>query len=153
MAKLYTVQMIIAESFPQFVGRTTIVATDVSDAALSRAKEGVYSPLEVNRGLIAPRLIKHFEKAPGGFRTKPHLKEGIIFRQHNLLESVVAGGPFDIVMCRNVFIYFTARDRQVAVGHLLSATAPDGFIGMGTSEVYLQPAVQPGWFDRKSKEN
>ena len=54
-------------------------------------------------------------------------------------------------MCRNVFIYFSLRDRKIATDHLLQSACPDGFIGMGTSEVYLQPSVAPGWFDCSTK--
>lgn len=147
--EVYTIAMILAEQAPELVANLHILATDVSEPAVERGRAGVYTSLEINRGLTALRVMKHFEKAEGGFRIKENLRGRITWRPHNLLEAMsTAQGAFDVVMCRNVFIYFNDRDRKLAMSHLCHATREDGFIGLGTSEIYLQPAIAPGWFAR-----
>lgn len=147
--EVYTIAMILAELAPELVEAVTITATDISEPAVVRGRAGVYSTLETNRGLTAVRLMKHFEKAEGGFRVKQMLRERITWRPHNLLEPMqTTAGLYDVVLCRNVFIYFNDRDRKTAMSHIIAATTMDGYVGLGTSEIYLRPALAPGWFAR-----
>jgi chemotaxis protein methyltransferase CheR len=114
----------------------------------------VYTTLEVNRGVSAVRLIRHFEKAPGGFAVKQVLKTKVQWRNENLLRASHAASKFDIVLCRNVLIYFDAHDREIALGHLIDSTTDGGYIGLGTSETFLKPQVAPGWYRHsKTKES
>ncbi|RYF47013.1 MAG: protein-glutamate O-methyltransferase CheR [Cytophagaceae bacterium] len=150
----YSLAMLLKESDPELLRNTEIFASDVSEAALERARKGVYSTVEVNRGLTAPRLIKHFDKSPGGFSIKEDLRRVIQWRAENLLQVAHKALPFDIILCRNVLIYFDNKDRQVALSNLLGSTTEGGYIGLGTSETLLKPQVAPGWYRyTRAKEN
>lgn len=142
----YSVAMLLKEIDPDLLKSTEIYASDISEAALDRARKGVYNTVEVNRGLTAPRLIKHFDKAPGGFSVKEDLKRTIQWKAENLLQVAHKSFPFDIILCRNVLIYFDKNDRQVALSNLLGSTSQGGYIGLGTSEALLKPQVAPGWY-------
>ncbi|MFT7486420.1 MAG: chemotaxis protein methyltransferase CheR, partial [Candidatus Paceibacteria bacterium] len=79
-----------------------ILATDISEQALSQAREGVYGDLEIRRGLSDGELDKHFTPEGDAWRIKPHLQRMVRFERRNLLESFAALGEFDVIFCRNV---------------------------------------------------
>jgi len=88
----------------------SIIATDISERALNAAAAGRYTQLQVQRGLPATLLVKHFEKLNSGetqyeWAVKSELKKNIQFKKLNLLEPFGTMGPFDLVLCRNVLIY------------------------------------------------
>lgn len=144
----YTIAMALAECAPDIAPYCTIHATDVSQIAVDYGKAGVYSILEVNRGLNASRMLRHFEQVPGGFRPKPGLRDRIEWRQHNLLGAMPEPSGCDIVMCRNVLIYFNDRDRKEVIQRLHRAAKPgSGFVGVGSTEILtMGTSVTPGWY-------
>lgn len=147
----YSLAILLEEKWPQLAESVFILGTDVSEPAVQRAAAGLYTSLEVNRGITAMRLVKHFEKAEGGFRVKPKLRSRISWQVRNLLQEPPTVGPFDIVLCRNVLIYFDAQDRKIAHARLTDAGRANGYIGLGTSEFCAHQNVAPGWFIQQAK--
>ncbi|HEX4923862.1 MAG TPA: protein-glutamate O-methyltransferase CheR [Bdellovibrionales bacterium] len=114
-----------------------IFCSDISSAALDRAREGTYSEFEVQRGLTPGHLARFFHKTPGGWRVNDELRAALTFKQLNLLEPPPAVGPFDLILCRNVLIYFD-RDTKVRVlANLEHAMAPWAFLFLGATESLL----------------
>ncbi|MGI8724711.1 MAG: CheR family methyltransferase [Methyloceanibacter sp.] len=103
----YSLAMEIAERQRDLVGwNIEIVATDFSTAALRKARNGVYSQFEVQRGLPVSLLVKHFTKVVNGWEISPAMRSRVQFREHNLLAECETLGTFDVIFCRNVLIYF-----------------------------------------------
>ncbi len=146
----YTLSMLLEENFPGLLDRTSIVATDVSEGVLAQAAKGVFSVFEVNRGISAPRLIKHFERAGGSFKVKDRLRRPITWTQQNLISGPPPGDGFDIGLVRNVLIYFPDTTKAEVVRKVRSSVKPDGFLAVGATE--LLPNVQslaPGWYNAR----
>jgi len=147
----YSVALLLHERFPEHVNRVRIVATDVSALAVRRAKAGVFSTLEVNRGLNARRLVRFFQSAPGGFVIDPKISQSIEWRVNNIVDDPSPITGCDVVMCRNVLIYFDASDRERAVSRLISSMRPNGYLGLGSSELLAQPQLAGGWYQPNKK--
>ena len=134
----YSLAMLIDEMAPKLAGRRVeIVGTDISPQVLEKAKAGVYSQFEVQRGLPVKYLVKHFEQQAETWRVKPELKRGVSFRTHNLLEDFRGLGAFDIVYCRNVLIYFDTDTKKDVLGRIAAQTAKDGFLVLGAAETVM----------------
>lgn len=131
----YSLAMIIKDHFPILAGwRLEIVATDISPSVLQRARTGVYSTFEVQRGLPIQMLVRHFDQVGNDWRVKEELKKNINFRPANLLEDFSSLGPFDVVLCRNVLIYFD-QDTKTRILHNIAKTmATDGALLLGGAE-------------------
>lgn len=144
----YSLAILLEELVPDVASRVEIVATDVSEAAIGQARAGVFTTLEVNRGLSGARLVRHFEQQPGGFRVREHLRSRVAFSTHNLLGARPDPRDCDLVMCRNVLIYFGETDRAAVVTRLNQAATADGVIVVGATEslkdaIPLAPGVYP----------
>jgi chemotaxis protein methyltransferase CheR len=142
----YTLSMLLQENFPSVYARTTIVATDVSDAVVEQAKKGVFTVFEVNRGISAPRLLRHFERDGGNFRIKAALKTNITWQTQNLITGWPPGEGFDLVLVRNVLIYFPDGHKQTVIKKARAALKAQGFIGIGATELIAGAALSPGWY-------
>ncbi|SEJ55655.1 CheR family methyltransferase [Demequina mangrovi] len=128
----YSIAMTVAEHFPQL--RASIVATDLSESVLAQGRAGQYSQLEVNRGLPAPLLVKHFERKGPVFEVSEQLRSMVTFRRHNLLDAPPLGGPFDVVFLRNVLIYFDVATKRDVMRRVRSVLAPGGWVLLGAAE-------------------
>jgi chemotaxis protein methyltransferase CheR len=131
----YSLAMMLADLGPEFSGiRFEIVATDISTESLSRAREGGYSQFEVQRGLPIRLLLRNFEQNGERWFIQPRLRGMVTFRNFNLLSDPTPLGRFDIVLCRNVLIYFD-NDTQARVLERISRRMPeDGFLYLGADE-------------------
>jgi chemotaxis protein methyltransferase CheR len=114
-----------------------IVATDVSPAALTRARQGRFSQFEIQRGLPVRRMMTWFDTAGGDWVAKPDLVRRIQFRQHNLTAEAPPAGRFDIVLCRNVLLYFSLPVRKQVFDILHSAMRPGGLLVLGAGETVI----------------
>ena len=115
--------------------RIDIRATDVSAAAIAQAASGVYSQFEVQRGLPVLRMMRWFAEYPGGaWRASATLRGAVRFSVGNLLGGPPPGGPFDVLLCRNVLLYFGDSTRQAAFAALAGAAAPDAVLMLGAGE-------------------
>jgi len=113
-----------------------ILGTDISPQAIAQARNGTYSQFEVQRGLPIGDLIARFDQEGDDWRVRSALKARINFTVHNLLDTPPAG-RHDIVLCRNVLLYFSAERRRVVLDRLASAIAPDGMLILGAGETLL----------------
>lgn len=113
-----------------------ILGTDLADKVLSRARAGQYSQLEVNRGLPADKLIRYFKKKGGDWHISEAIRAMVSFAQVNLL-ALPALPKFDVILCRNVLIYFDLETRRKVLKALRQRLAEDGYLFVGASEVLL----------------
>ena len=125
--------------------RVDITATDLSSDVIERAKAGIYSQFEVQRGLPIQQLVKFFSKVGDAWQIAPEIRGMVQFRTLNLLNDFSALGGFDLVFCRNVLIYFD-QDTKIGVLNRLARQMPDdGFLVLGAAEtvVGLTDAFRP----------
>lgn len=134
----YSVAMTV-ENMRAELGSTPVEirATDFSTAALQRARAGVYSQLEVQRGLPINNLVKYFRESSGGFEVIPELKSKIRFGEANLLQDFAVHGKYDIVFVRNVLIYFDVASKRDVLDRMTAQLYPGGSILLGGSETTL----------------
>ena len=131
----YSLAMILDEMGAKFAGwKIEIVGTDLADTVLDKARKGVYSQFEVQRGLPAPMLLRHFNQIGDSWQISEAMRSKVSFRQLNLLSDFGSLGRFDIIFCRNVLIYFDAMRKQEILGRMSRILAPDGFLMLGASE-------------------
>ena len=134
----YSLAMLFAESQPAWRDWTIdVLATDVSTSAIDRARRGVYTQFEVQRGLGIKQMIRWFEECEGGWRAVETLRKPVRFQVHNLLERPPHPGGFDIVLCRNVLLHLSPEKRTLAFERLASAMAPDGWLMLGAGETVI----------------
>ena len=134
----YSLAMLFAEDPDRWLGWTIdILGTDVSDMVIERARSGIYSQFEVQRGLGINQMIRWFEETDDGWRTAEALRRTVRFQVHNVLEPLPHAHAFDIVLCRNVLLYLNAEKRGLAFDRLASAMAPDGWLMLGAGETVI----------------
>lgn len=134
----YSLAMILKEQQAQLAGfRVEIVATDLSVEVLEKARAGIYSQFEVQRGLPIQLLVKHFAQVGEMWQISPDLRAMVQFRALNLLHDFSALGAMDIVFCRNVLIYFDQPTKIDVLERLARITAPDGFLMLGAAETVV----------------
>ncbi len=128
----YSLAMLMADHFP---GATaSILGTDLSRDVLARAAHGTFSQLEVNRGLPAALLVRHFERDGAGWRIKQPLRSRVSFRQLNLARPWSGLPLMDVVLLRNVLIYFDTAAKIAVLGQLARVLAPGGSLFLGGAE-------------------
>ena len=132
----YSLAMLF-DSEPALLGGRpfSILATDISREALARAREGAYNHFEIQRGLPAPLLVRYFRRGPDGrWGIDPAIRERVRFAEHNLMGDPRRLGSFDLVMCRNVLLYFDPPTKG-RVLHAVRTTMTDRAVLMlGGSE-------------------
>jgi chemotaxis protein methyltransferase CheR len=111
-----------------------ILGTDISTEQIARAKLGLYSEFEVQRGLSTPNLIKYFRKESGGWRISDPVRRLVEFRKWNLMEDLRPLGMFDLVFCRNVLIYFDLQTKRRVLAGIWERMAPGGLLYLGGAE-------------------
>lgn len=125
--------------------RVSVYGTDIDSAVVEKAKSGSYLRMEVNRGLAARRLIQNFTQHPGDtWQVNPDIRACCSFQVANLLDRPT-GGPYDLVLLRNVLIYFDDTVRRRVLAHVEAAVRPGGYLILGASESLL---AVPGGFER-----
>jgi chemotaxis protein methyltransferase CheR len=139
----YSLAMILREKQTLIQGwRVEIVASDLSSEVLTRAKTGLYSHFEVQRGLPIRLLVKHFAKERGQWRINGDLRSMVEYRQINLLDSFVGLGSFDVVYCRNVLNSFDDATRRNVLERLAQLLPDDGYLVLGVGEESPAKAAQ-----------
>jgi len=117
--------------------RVEIVGTDIAREQVARAREGVYSQFEIQRGLPMQMLVKYFRKEPPNWRVNDALRGLVRFQEGNLLGDLRALGQFDIVFCRNVLIYFDAPTKSRVLESLARQMPTDGLLYLGGAETVM----------------
>jgi chemotaxis protein methyltransferase CheR len=134
----YSLAMIVAESSTLLGGRKVeIFGTDIARDQLARAREGVYSQFEVQRGLPVQMLMKYFRKEDNNWRIADAIRAMAQFREFNLLSDLRLLGRFDIVFCRNVLIYFDQSTKTRVLEAVGGLMPPDGLLYLGGAETVL----------------
>ena len=134
----YSIAMLLQEAGQRLAGwQVEIVATDLSTEVIERAKLGLYSHFEVQRGLPVQWLIKHFTQIGEQWQISPSLRAMIDYRQLNLLQGFDALGQFDIVFCRNVLIDFDAPTKADVLNRIAACLAPGGALVLGAAETVI----------------
>lgn len=133
----YSIAMLL-DRRPELAGwQVEIVASDISGDALERARAGLYSQFEVQRGLPIQMLMQYFTQAGGQWQIAGRLRERVEFHTVNLLSDFSRLGVFDVVFCRNVLIYFDRETKLGVLGRIREAMAPDGYLLLGAAETMV----------------
>ncbi len=122
--------------------RLEILGTDLNQQMVERARAGRYNQLEINRGLPAPMLVKHFTRHGSDWEVSPTLRAVATFARHNLLDAP-PGGPFDVVFLRNVLIYFDLPTKRDVLRRVRQAIRPGGYLLLGAAETTI--GIDDGW--------
>jgi chemotaxis protein methyltransferase CheR len=134
----YSIAMLLDEASARLDGwQIEILATDLSTEVLEKARAGLYSQFEVQRGLPIRLLLKHFVQVGGQWRIAPQIRSMVNFRPLNLVADFGSIGPFDIIYCRNVLIYFDSATKADVLRRLAEAMAPDGALLLGAAETVI----------------
>ena len=136
--EVYSLAMLFAENPEQWSGWTIdILGTDVSAACIDRAREGIYTQFEVQRGLGIQQMIRWFAETPDGWRAAEALRKSVRFQVHNLLEPPPHPKSFDVVLCRNVLLYLSAEKKALAFERIAAAMADDAWLMLGAGETVI----------------
>jgi len=131
----YSVAMLLRERFPELGGwRVRIWATDVSSTIVERAREGRYAALDIRRGLTAAARDKYFTASGGAYQLNEQVKRMVSWEVMNLSAAWPAMASFDLILMRNVLIYFSPEARSRALAQAAANLTPDGYLVLGTSE-------------------
>ncbi|MFC4593373.1 CheR family methyltransferase [Sphingobium tyrosinilyticum] len=117
--------------------RIEILATDISTAAIEQARNGIFSQMDVQRGLAVGDLIKWFEPVGDNWRASPELRRMIDFRTDNLFDAKAPSGEYDLLLCRNVLLYFTQERRQHVFRLLTRHSHEQSVLLLGAGETVI----------------
>ncbi len=146
----YSVAILIKEHFSRIASQTRIIASDVSREMLARTKLGVYTQFEVNRGLSGVLRSRYMMPVNAGWQTKPELRAMVETREINLATAFPPLPQIDILLVRNVLIYFDTPTKQDILTRMHRALGPDGLLFLGGGESTLGFDVG---FERCTSEN
>ena len=131
----YSIAMSIREHFPELLTwQLSILGTDISGSVLDRARAGRYGQLEVNRGLPAHLLVRHFTRAGMEWEIEEPIRRMVRFEHHNLNDAWPSMPPFDLVLMRNVMIYFETEAKRQVLAKMHDQLALHGYLLLGASE-------------------
>ncbi|MEP2736893.1 MAG: protein-glutamate O-methyltransferase CheR [Erythrobacter sp.] len=132
----------------------SILGTDISHKAIAAAKRATFSQFDVQRGLGISQLLKHFAEVPTGWQLSAEIRTATRFTTHNVIEAAPIRQKFDLILCRNVLLYFDPATRAKAFERLHDALKPDGFIMLGAgetvvgrTELFLPSGKRPSVFE------
>jgi chemotaxis protein methyltransferase CheR len=140
--EIYSFAMLQAEA-PAPTGKVELFASDLSERTLERARSATYSSFEVQRGLGARQLVRHFENHEDRFQLARPLRQEVRWRRVNLIEDLAQLGAFDVVLCRYVLSAMTAEAQSRALDQLAGVLAPDGVLVLGQGEAAASPRFAP----------
>ncbi len=142
----YSIAMCLKEIAPALAGwRVEILATDLSQSVLEKARAGIFSQFEVQRGLPIQMLVKHFTQVGELWQLNADIRAMVQHRQLNLMQDFSHLGSFDAIFCRNVLIYFDPETKAAIFNRLARAIEPDGMLVLGAAEsvVGISDAFKP----------
>jgi chemotaxis protein methyltransferase CheR len=142
--EIFSVAMILKENFPDVLTwPVKLYATDISGQVIERAMQGRFQQLEVNRGLPAAMLVKYFERDGVDWKVKDDIRKMVRFEQLNLLHAWPFDLRPDIVLLRNVLIYFNVQTKKELLTRVRQTLRPDGALVLGSAETTL--GIDDGW--------
>ncbi len=149
----YSLCMLLRENFPDLVNwKLRFIATDISNAILEKAKSGVYSQVEVNRGLPVRYLVKYFDKVGQQWIIKEDLRKMVEFGEQNLLHPFTRIPKVDLMMLRNVLIYFDIAAKKEILARIRGVMKQSSYLFLGTAEttINIDDAFERIAFDKTS---
>jgi chemotaxis protein methyltransferase CheR len=132
----YSIAITLQEHLPPGV-QCEIVASDLSTTVLAKAQAGRFSQLEMNRGMPAALLVKHFSREGAHWLVNPPLRRDLTFTRVNLAGPCPSLGPFDVIFLRNVLIYFDLDAKRAVLKHVRRLLNPGGWLFLGVAETTL----------------
>jgi len=133
--ELYSVALLIRDAFPELrTWDVELLGTDFSNAVLRRARAGRFSPIETHRGLPAATLTRWFHRDGADWRVRDEIRAMVTFREHNLVTGSPLAPPMDVVLLRNVLMYFDADARRRVLELIDRSIRPDGVLILGAGE-------------------
>lgn len=122
-----------------------LLGTDISGNAIARASYGRYNKFEMSRGLSPSKVKRYFDPDGDFWRIKDEIRAMVMFKKINLMDPLVGIGKFDIILCRNVAIYFSPENRKRLYDKLAGVLEPDGYLMVGATESLIQdtPLFEP----------
>lgn len=133
----YTLAMVLSKHIP--LANLKILATDIDENVLAKARLGVYSDRSLNE-VPKDALNKYFQKDGSYFKVTEEIKRAVTFKKQNLLSDPFAG-PFDLIVCRNVLIYFTEEAKDGLYHKFSAALRPGGILFVGSTEQIFNPTL------------
>jgi len=131
LAMLFAERADVGKAMPE------IVATDVSDAAVARARSGRYTQFEIQRGLPIRRVMRWFDSDGNDWTAKPELIKLVAVRRHNLVADGPPAGRFDVILCRNVLLYLSTTTKAGVFERFGAAIRPGGTLVLGAGETVI----------------
>lgn len=114
-----------------------IIGTDISTEVLAKAEAGKFSQLEVNRGLPATALVRHFERVGAHWQVSQKLRRNVSFKKLNLAAAFPPMPQFDVIFIRNVLIYFDVATKRAVLSRVRALLKPDGWLFLGSAETTI----------------
>jgi chemotaxis protein methyltransferase CheR len=134
----YSLAIILREAAAKLNGwKIDIVGTDISTEILDKARAGLYSQFEVQRGLPIQLLVKYFEKKDDQWQIRQDLRDMVTYKEFNLLGDLSPLGQFDVVFCCNVLIYFDQDTKGKVLASIAKLMPKDGTLFLGGAETVL----------------
>ena len=134
----YTIAMMLKENPAILQGLDVeIIGTDISSEILAKAREGIYTQFEAQRGLPIQLLMKYFTQVGEHWQINEDIRSGVQLHQANLLRDLSRFGKFDVVICRNVLIYFESPTKAAVLGRIRSMMPNDGYLFLGAAETVV----------------
>ena len=126
----YSIAMMLTQGVP-----VEIVATDISDRCLERARQGLFTQFEVQRGLPIQMLMQHFTQQDDHWRISERLRQQVTFKKQNLIDATTYSlGKFDVVLCRNVLTFFDGPTKGEVLDRMAQQLNSGGFLILGAAE-------------------
>ena len=134
----YSIAMLLKEAASLFEGwRCEIIGTDISNEVLERARNGIYSQFEVQRGLPIQFLMKYFKQDGNEYQIDSVIRDMVDYREFNLLHDPKSLGSFDVIFCRNVLIYFDPPTKAQVLEKIGANMPADGLLFLGGAETVV----------------
>jgi len=133
--EVYSIAIALRETLGNLSNfQISIIGTDISDEAVTKASYGKYNKFEIERGLPVQTLNKYFTLMGDGWKIKDEIRSMAVFKKFNLMKPFAGLGKFDVVFCRNVAIYFTPADKKLVFDKIAGVLEPDGSLIIGSTE-------------------
>jgi len=132
----YSIAILIKEYFPELIKwKINLIATDICTVALNKAKIGIYNEAELSRGLTEKQIQTYFSKvSPSEYQISSDIRSMVHFSELNLIKELPAMPSYDLILIRNVLIYFSNDNKRKVLDSMYQKLYPHGYLMLGTSE-------------------
>jgi chemotaxis protein methyltransferase CheR len=133
--EVYSLAIVLKELLPNLKKyNIKLLGTDISDEAIAKASYGHYNKFEIDRGLDKEKMQRYFTQNQNSWKIRDDIRAMVLFQKINLMNSLAGVGKFDIILCRNVAIYFNTEDRKKLFEKIAGVLEPDGYLIIGSTE-------------------